>query len=125
MNRAMLLTALARFDGVDTLTGSNWYDVGKNWAIDKGISDGLNITQTLTREQLVTMLYRYSGSPYVSGNASNFKDKNKINSWAVNATIWAEQNGLITGFEDGNFNPQGEATRAQVATILMRFIENF
>ncbi len=125
MNRAMLLTALARFDGVDTSTGSNWYDVGKNWAIDKGISDGLNITQTLTREQLVTMLYRYSGSPYVSGNASNFKDKNKINSWAVNATIWAEQNGLITGFEDGNFNPQGEATRAQVATILMRFIENF
>lgn len=123
-SRAMMLTILARYDGVDTSTGSTWYEAGAVWAIAEGVSDGTNLEANLTREQLVTMLWRYAGSPVVEGDLADYPDSASVSDWAVNAMIWAVENGVITGNGAGALNPQGTATRAEVATILMRFIEN-
>ena len=123
-SRAMILTILARYDGVDTSTGSTWYEAGAVWAIAEGVSDGTNLEANLTREQLVTMLWRYAGSPVVEGDLADYPDSASVSDWAVNAMIWAVDSGVITGNGAGALNPQGTATRAEVATILMRFIEN-
>ena len=124
MTRGMMVTVLASLEGVDTSTGSVWYEAGQKWAMEEGISDGTNMDQGMTREQLALMLYRYAGSPAVSGDVDAFADKDSISSWATQAMVWAVQEGLISGVGDNTLNPQGQATRAQVATILMRFIEN-
>ena len=68
------------------------------------------------------MLYRAAGSPDVSGNLLSYPDGNAVSAWAENALLWATQNGIISGI-DGMLTPQGQATRAQVATMLMRFRE--
>ena len=81
--------------------------------------------QVLTREQLATMLYRYAGSPAADGTITHFSDGDKVSSYAADAMQWAVSHGLIGGMGDNTLNPQGNATRAQVAAILMRFIENF
>ena len=122
MTRAMFVTVLARLEGVDTDTGSTWYEAGQQWAMAHGISDGSNLDQALTREQLATMLYRYAGSPAISGSLSSNADGAAVSDWAKTAMIWAVEGGLITGTGSG-LQPQGTATRAQVATILMRFLE--
>lgn len=77
---------------------------------------------SLTREQLAAMLYRYSGSPVVSGAISGFADTDSVSSWASNAMIRAVQSGIISG-SNGKLNPQGDATRANIATMLVRFCE--
>lgn len=122
MTRAMFVTVLARLEGVDTDTGSTWYEAGQQWAMAHGISDGSNLDQALTREQLATMLYRYAGSPAVSGSLSSNADGAAVSDWAKTAMIWAVEGGLITGTGSG-LQLQGTATRAQVATILIRFLE--
>lgn len=122
MTRTMFVTVLARLEGVDTDTGSTWYEAGQQWAMAHGISDGSNLDQALTREQLATMLYRYAGSPAVSGSLSSNADGAAVSDWAKTAMIWAVEGGLITGTGSG-LQPQGTATRAQVATILIRFLE--
>lgn len=124
MTRAMIITVLARLAGVDTTAGSSWYEAGQNWAIENGISDGSNLNSPVTREQIAVMLYRYAGSPDVSGSLDGYSDVDAVSSWAIPAMEWAVENGLIAGVGDGTLSPQGEATRAQVATILMRFIEH-
>lgn len=70
MTRGMVNTVLARLAGVDTTSaaGQNWYDKGVAWARENGVSDGTNPNGNVTREQLATMLYRYAGSPVVSGS---------------------------------------------------------
>ena len=123
MTRGMIVTVLARMEGVDTSTGSAWYEAGQKWAIAEGISDGTNMEQSLTREQLALMLYRYANTPAVSGNLNGFADGDSVSSWATQAMTWAIQEGLISGVGNNTLNPQGQASRAQVATILMRFIE--
>lgn len=120
MTRAMLMTVLARLDGRDTTGGKTWYEPGMNWAIANGISDGSDPNGSITREQLVTMLYRYAGQPEVTGDLSAFPDGAQVSSWAADAMIWAVETGLIKGM-DGKLAPQATATRAQVATILLRF----
>ena len=120
-SRAMMLTMLARYDGVDTTTGSTWYEAGAVWAVAEGISDGTNLEADLTREQLVTMLWRYTGSPVVESDLSAYPDGASVSDWAVNAMIWATKTGVITGNGAGALAPQGTATRAEVATILARF----
>ena len=124
MNRAMIVTVLARLAGVDTTNGSTWYEAGVKWAKENGISDGTNLNASVSREQLATMLYRYAGSPKVTGSIDGFTDTDKISSWATDAMTWAISEGLISGMGDGTVNPQGEATRAQVATIIQRFVSN-
>ena len=120
--RGMLMTVLARYAGEDTTGGATWYEKGMNWAKAKGVSDGTNPTVNITREQLVTMLYRYAGSPAANGSLDNFSDAASVSSYAVNAMQWAVANGIVNG-SNGKLNPQNNATRAEVAAILMRFCE--
>ena len=126
-SRAMIWTILARMSGVDATSGGEWYAIAQQWAIANGVSDGTMPNGTITREQLAAMLYRYAVSKgMVKGPAtadlSAFADANSVSSYAVEAMQWAVSTGLIGGM-DGKLNPQGSATRAQVATMLMRFAE--
>ena len=123
MTRAMIVTVLARFEGVDTTTGSTWYEAGQQWAVQNGVSDGTNMDQGLSREQLATMLWRYAGSPSVSNSLSGYTDAGTVSSYAQQAMAWCVEQGIIGGTTTTTLSPQGPATRAQVATILMRFIE--
>ena len=120
--RGMLMTVLARYAGEGTTGGATWYEKGMNWAKAKGVSDGTNPEVNITREQLVTMLYRYAGSPAANGSLDNFSDASTVSSYAVNAMQWAVANGIVNG-SNGKLNPQNNATRAEVAAILMRFCE--
>lgn len=123
MTRAMVVTVLARYEGVNTSAGSTWYEAGREWAMQNGVSDGTNIEDSITREQLAAMLYRYAGEPAVSGTITGFTDAAAVSDWAQDAMLWAIENGLISGMGDGLLNPKGNATRAQVATILARFVK--
>ena len=120
--RGMLMTVLARYAGEDTTGGTTWYEKGMNWAKAKGVSDGTNPNADITREQLVTMLYRYAGTPAANGSLDSFSDAASVSTYAVNAMQWAVANGIVNG-SNGKLNPQNNATRAQVAAILMRFCE--
>ncbi len=126
MTRAMIWSVLARYEGADIPggTGSEWYAGPQQWAMENGISDGTMPNSSMTREQFAAMLYRYVGSPAVSGSIGNYSDADSISSWAQDAMVWAVQQGLIAGMDDGTLNPQGTATRTQVAAIFQRFIEN-
>ena len=126
-SRAMIWTILARMSDVNTASSGEWYAVAQQWAIANGVSDGTMPNGTITREQLAAMLYRYAVSKgMVKGPAtadlSVFADANSVSSYAVEAMQWAVSTGLIGGM-DGKLNPQGSATHAQVATMLMRFAE--
>ena len=120
--RGMLMTVLARYAGTDTTGGAPWYQKGMEWAKANSVSDGTNPEVNITREQLVTMLYRYAGSPATNGSLDNFSDAASVSSYAVNAMQWAVANGIVNG-SNGKLNPQNNATRAEVAAILMRFCE--
>ena len=120
--RGMLMTVLARYAGEDTTGGTTWYEKGMNWAKAKGVSDGTNPNANITREQLVTMLYRYAGSPKADGKLDSFSDSASVSSYAASAMQWAVANGIVNG-SNGKLNPQNNATRAEVAAILMRFCE--
>ena len=120
--RGMLMTVLARHAGEDTTGGATWYEKGMEWAKAKGVSDGTNPNADITREQLVTMLYRYAGSPKADGKLDSFSDSASVSSYAENAMQWAVANGIVNG-SNGKLNPQNNATRAEVAAILMRFCE--
>ena len=89
----------------------------------KGVSDGTGALENMTREQMVTMLWRYRGSPTPSGSLTQFADSNGVSSWAADAVRWAVANSLLTG-SNGRLNPQGIVTRAETAAILMRFCQN-
>ena len=120
--RAKLMTVLARYAGEDTTGGATWYEKGMNWAKAKGVSDGTNPNANITREQLVTMMYRYAGSPKADGKLDSFSDAASVSTYAADAMQWAVANGIVNG-SNGKLNPQNNATRAQVAAILMRFCE--
>ena len=120
--RAMLMTVLARYAGKDTAGSTPWYQAGMDWAKENGVSDGTKPTENITREQLVTMLYRSAGSPAASGSLDNFSDSASVGGYAVNAMKWAVANGIVNG-SNGKLNPKNNATRAEVAAILMRFCE--
>ena len=125
--RGMIVTILARVEGVNT-NGTPWYAAGQKWAMDNGISDGTNMPGVITREQLATILYRYAKQKGydVSKSAAltAFSDADKVSGYAAEAMQWAVAEGLLQG-SNGKLDPQGSATRAQVATILMRFMEKF
>ena len=120
--RGMLMTVLARYAGEDTTGGATWYEKGMEWAKAKGVSDGTSPNANITREQLVTMMYRYAGSPKADGKLDSFSDVASVSTYAADAMQWAVANGIVNG-SNGKLNPQNNATRAQVAAILMRFCE--
>ena len=124
--RGMIVTILARLDGKNT-SGTPWYQAGQRWAMEYEISDGTNMTGAITREQLVTMLFRYAvknglEAVTLSENLTQFTDASDISAWAVSAMQWAVGQGLIQG-SNGLLRPQANASRAEVATIPMRFCE--
>lgn len=123
MTRAMFWAVLARIDG-ETITGDSWKTLAQNWAVSSGISDGTSADALITREQMVTMFYRYAGSPVTGGMAiSEFTDGASVSDYAAGAVTWALGEGVLTGMGDGILAPQGTATRAQAAAMLMRFVE--
>jgi len=103
-----------------------YYGPAVAWAVDEGIISGYNngkfgVGDKITREQVATILYRYSGSPSVNTSVLNkFADKGNISSFAVNAMAWANTNGIINGKADGKLAPTATASRAEIATIIMR-----
>lgn len=124
--RGMVMTILARMAGADT-SGTPWYAAGMNWAKANGVSDGTNPPASVTREQLVTMLFRYAAAHGMEAvtlekNLSRFTDKASVSAWAVPAMNWAVGQGLIEG-SNGLLRPQANASRAEVAAILMRFAQ--
>ena len=123
--RAMLWTILARMDGADTNSTGAWYAAAQDWAVKHGVSDGTSPDGKIAREQLATMLYRYAQSrglvkADMQGDLSAFTDSASVSPYAVEAMRWAVGAGIVNGM-DGKLNPQGEATRAQMATMLMRY----
>lgn len=144
MTRAMLVTVLWRYAG-EPEQGSNsftdvpnglWYTNAVAWAAHNGIVSGIGNNHfdpdgKITREQMATILFRYSNSLGMNtsnrASLSSFPDGGKVSGYAKDALSWAVAEGLITGSASGGkiyLEPQGNATRAQVATILMRYIEN-
>ena len=139
--RAQLVTILYRLEGEPAVTGQSpftdveadtWYTDAVTWAAEEGVVNGVSETQfapgnNITREQLATILFRYAQAKGydVSPRAdlSGFPDAGDILPYAQEALSWAVAEGLLQGFEDDSLRPQGNATRAQIATILMRFCE--
>lgn len=121
--RAMIVTMIARAAGADVNGGSPWYAKAVAWGMANGITDGTNMSSPITREQIVTMLYRYSGAAAVEADLSGFTDANKIHSWALAAMKWAVSSGLIQGNDKHQLTPVSQATRAEIATMFWRFCE--
>lgn len=123
--RATVWTALSRLAGRNTVTqGDNWYDRAQIWAKGKGITDGERPMDSMTREEFVTMLWRYDGNKYVQNNAlGQFNDGSSVSWWATEAVKWAVATGLLNG-SNGSLNPQSNVTRAEVAAVLQRYVQN-
>lgn len=132
MTRAMLWVVLARMDGVDTsaASGEAWYQTGLDWAVEAGISDGTNANGSITRAQFAAMLYRYAqyaGADTAADTSTldKFTDAGSIPSYAAEPLAWAVKNGIVSGTSSTTISPSGSATRAQVATMLMRYATAF
>lgn len=124
MSRAMMMTVLARLDGAETEgPAAVWYEPGMQWAVSRGVSDGTNPDGRITREQLAVMLYRYAGSPASTGRTLPFQDAAQISGYAGPAMEWAVAQGILTGSGAGQLLPGGEATRAEAAAMLMRYLK--
>ena len=102
-----------------------YYRAAVCWAAEQGIVKGYSETtfrpdRPITREELVTILYRMAGEPETTGDISSYADAEEVHSWAADAMAWSVKNGLVTGYEDDTLRPRLEANRAVVCTILMR-----
>jgi hypothetical protein len=139
MTRAMFATVLARYAGgtadgkasFGDVPAGKWYTDGVLWAAENGIvsgvgNDSFDPNGSVTREQLAIMLYSYAKYAESDingiGDLSAFGDGENVSAWAEEAMKWAVSNGLISGKPGGLLDPKGTATRAEVATILQRFI---
>ncbi|MCL1874366.1 MAG: S-layer homology domain-containing protein [Clostridiales bacterium] len=122
MSRAMMITVLARYAGVNTAGGPTWYSQAVAWGMENDITDGTNLDDNVTREQVVAMLWRYFDEPESDGDLSEFSDRAKISEYAVDAMKWAVENGIINGYPDKTLRPQANATRAEVAAIFHRIV---
>ena len=121
-SRAMTWSILARLEGVQLEETTPWYASSQAWAVDVAISDGNNPNADISREQLVTMLYRYANSPAVNSDLTAYSDGSQVSAWAVDAVQWAVSEGIMNGITADTLAPQETATRAQTAAILERFI---
>ena len=134
MTRAQLCAVFYRMAGSPEVSGADafadtpagaWYEDAILWAGQNGIMSGYTAASfgpndPVTRAQIAAILWRYAGQPD-SDAAENYTDETSIPSWADTAVDWAQASGTITGMADGSFQPNGRATRAQVAVILMRY----
>ena len=137
-SRAMIVTILWRLQGspeaeaaemfTDVAPG-DWYADAIAWAASEGVAEGyedgsFRPNDAITREQLAAMLWRYAGKPEAEDALSVFTDGADTSGWAQQALSWAVAQGLITGADNDMLAPKGQATRAQTATILMRFAQS-
>ena len=123
VTRGMVMTILARREGIRTDRYTPWYAAGCEWAKANGISDGSNPEAPVTREQLAAMLYRYAalkGRDLTAGENLNFTDASDVSAYALPALQWATGEKILTG-SNGALHPQAPATRAQLAAILHRY----
>ena len=137
MTRAMLAAVLYRLAGSPAVSGSDsftdttdgaWYAAAVLWASQQGLVSGygnglFGTNDPVSREQIAAILWRYEGSP-AADRGTDFADESSIASYASGAVDWARANGIINGMSGNLFAPKGNATRAQVATILMNYIQN-
>ena len=140
VSRAQLVTILYRvagspeteFKGTFTdVPDGQWYSKAIEWAVADGVVNGIGDgkfgpDRSITREQIATILYRYEKEPAVTGNLDKFPDQGKVSTFAENAMIWATREGHINGISTGSVTtlaPQDNATRAQIAAIIMRYLE--
>lgn len=140
INRGMMVTVLYRMAGSPEVTAENpftdvpadtWYTDAVIWASENGITAGtsettFSPTNSLTREQLATFFYRFADfenpDPIeITGDLTGFTDADQVASYATDAMKWAIGEGLISGTTETTLSPKATATRAQVATILMRY----
>jgi hypothetical protein len=139
MTRAMLAAVLYRLEDA-TATGTNpfadvpdgtWYTDAVTWASAEGIvagtDKGFEPNANITREQIAAMLYRYAKAigldMSASAELSGFPDGGDVADWASEAMRWAVGVGLFHGNADGSLNPKGDATRAEVATLLTAMVK--
>jgi hypothetical protein len=126
LSRYMLMTILARLDDQDLNdTGATWYEDGMAWAVKNEISDAYNGTRNVTREEMVTMLWRYAGKPAADADGkdvNDFADADSVSEYAKEAMAWAVSVGIINGGDNG-IDPQGNAKRSEVAKIMMKYCE--
>ena len=142
--RAMFVTVLGRLAGVGTSkTGDNKFTDVKNndyfypyvmWAVENGVVSGLSHSKfgsssNITREQMAVMLYNFAKNQNIElskiYSGSNFKDTDKISSWAVESVNALAKAGILNGRDNGNFDPKGTATRAEIATMFVKFIDAY
>ena len=141
LTRAMMAAVLYNLEDQPTQADSSftdvadgsWYADAVNWAaannIVSGYGDGIfGPNDNITREQMASILYRYAEykgyDVSAVGDLGQFNDADNVSEWANDVMRWAVGAGLINGMGDGSVAPQGTATRAQVATVLMNFCEN-
>lgn len=141
LNRAMLAVILYRMEeepqlylssSFNDVSANKWYSNAAVWGKASGIINGYEDgsfapLQNVTREEIATILYRFAqfkGQDIsLKGNLSIFSDSNTVSDWAIEAMQWAVGSGIIAG-DNGALKPSGNATRAEVAVMIMRFIEN-
>ena len=141
LTRAEAVQVLYNLEGQPTVSGTatfpdlvyQWYKPAIAWAESTGVVDGyedgtFRPDQPVTREEFAQMLYDYGAyKDYdlsAQGDLSSFPDGNQVQEWALPAMSWANGNALINGHDDGTLEPGGTTTRAQAASILMRFNQN-
>lgn len=136
MNRGMLATVLYRLAGEPPVTGAvgfgdvpadQYYANAVAWAAQNQVASGITASEfspdaAITREQLATILYRYSGSPAVSASLDRFADASLVSEYAVTPLQWATEQGIISGRGNGTLDPKGTASRAEVAQMLMNLV---
>ena len=115
------------------VSAGKWYESAVKWAYAKGVVDGMSPTVfspegMLTREQFATILYRYAGK--VKGldvsagtSLSGYEDADEVSAWAFPAMSWANDRGFIRGITSTSLSPRTGVTRAQSATVMMRFMK--
>ena len=117
---AQTMTVLARLSGED-FYGAGSTTKGAEWATEKGLSDGTDVSKAITREQMVVMMWKLAGMPE-SDQALTASDVNEISADALTAMQWAVEMGILKGNLDGTLDPSGNASRAHVAAFTERYV---
>ena len=134
-NRAMVVTLLYRMDGAERnceersfedVEPGSWYHAPVEWALANGITTGVSETEfapgrNVIREQFVTFLHRYAGTPEPGTIPDRFSDWDTVSAYAENALAWAVEAGIVSGYDDGTVKPLRELNRAELAVLMHRF----
>lgn len=138
MTSGMVMTVLYRLAGspevtltgtVDNVAAGAWYEKASAWGYSNAIIGGYKTyepTQAVTREELATMLFRYyslAGTPTESADLSAFQDAGQLSAWAKEGMTWANAVGIVNGIDENTLSPHKNATRAEVATMLCRYLD--